>query len=108
VRPAGAFYLFPHFRLKGVALRRRGLRTSRQLCQRLLADTGVAILPGQDFGRPPEELTARLSYVDFDGARALEAVAALPAGIELDEAFLTAYCGDVLEAVEKICDWVQG
>ena len=44
------------------------------MCRRLLEDTGVAILPGGDFGCSPEELTARLAYVDFNGKAAIEAL----------------------------------
>lgn len=106
--PEGAFYLFPHFGAHAPRLASRGIADSRTLCERLLEETGVAVLPGADFGRPEEELTARLAYVDFDGAAALEAVAALPAGAEPDEAFLRAHCGTVLEAIERIDEWVAG
>ena len=37
----------------------------------MLEDTGVALLPGIAFGRPENELTCRLSYVDFDGKNAI-------------------------------------
>lgn len=106
--PEGAFYLFPHFGTHATRLAARGIADSRSLCERLLEETGVAVLPGADFGRPEEELTARLAYVDFDGAAALDAVAALPAGAEPDEAFLRAHCGGVLEAIERIGDWAAG
>ena len=67
VPPAdGGFYLFPNF---------TGLVEARDavhFCQRLLQETGVALLPGSSFGRPAHELTARLCFVDFNGAKALE------------------------------------
>ncbi len=66
--PTGGFYLFPDFSPLKEPLRAKGIRTSRAMCEALLTQTGVAVLPGSDFGRPPEELTARLAYVDFDGA----------------------------------------
>jgi aspartate aminotransferase len=78
--PQGGFYLFPDFSAHGERLAARGIATSRDLCQRLLEDTGVAVLPGSDFGRPPAELVARLAYVDFDGAAALDAVRRLGRG----------------------------
>ena len=109
-RPRGGFYLFPDFRSKAKQLRAKGIRTSPELCERLLDETGVATLPGSAFGRDPEELTVRISYVNFDGARALEgagrAEAADGSG-ELDEVFLREYCGDCLEAVDRICEWVD-
>lgn len=48
--------------------------SSDQLCQKLLDDTGVALLPGTAFGLPPEDLSARLAYVDIDGEKLLNQV----------------------------------
>jgi aspartate aminotransferase len=71
----------------------------------MLGDTGVATLPGSAFGRPVEELTFRLSYVDFDGAAALQASAVTP-GDALDPAFLGRYCGRVLTAFDRMTDFL--
>jgi len=105
-RPQGAFYLFPDFSPLAQRLRARGIANNRQMCERLLEQTGVAILPGSDFGRPPEELTARIAYVDFDGARALTASEGIPRDQPLDDGFLGRYCPGVLEAVDRIVEWV--
>jgi aspartate aminotransferase len=105
--PAGAFYLFPDFGPHGESLRRRGVRTSVDLCDRLLEETGIAILPGSDFGRPRNELTARLAYVDFDGARALAAAEVLPKEEDLGPEYLQTYCGTTLDAIDGIVDWVR-
>lgn len=107
-QPVGGFYLFPDFSALAEPLRARGIETSRQLCARLLDETGVAILPGSDFGRPDRELTARLAYVDFDGTRALEAVAVIPREQPLDETFLKRHAPRVVEAIETICEWSAG
>jgi len=104
--PHGAFYLFPDFSPLAASLGERGMRTSTELCERLLADTGVALLPGTAFGRTADELTARLSYVDFDGARALDAAAAVPRDQELDQAFLDHYCGSTMRAADVIANWL--
>jgi aspartate aminotransferase len=103
--PKGAFYLFPDFAPFAEALARRGITTSQQLCAQLLEETGVAILPGSDFGRPASELTARLAFVNFDGARALAAAERQPRDQQLGESFLRRYCGDTLTAVEKLAGW---
>lgn len=105
--PAGGFYLFPDFEAHRERLAVRGIRNSTELCERLLDDTGVAILPGHVFGRPDDELTARLAYVDFDGAAALAAAERERDGA-LDEEFLRTYCGRVLDAVDRLCDWARG
>jgi len=104
--PQGGFYLFPDFSAVSEKLRERGVRTSGQFCERLLAETGVALLPGVDFARPPRELTARLAYVDFDGSRALAAAEAIPRDKLPDERFLRRYCAGVIEAIETLGSWL--
>ena len=106
--PEGGFYVFPDFGSRAAPLAERGITTSAGLCERVLDDTGVAFLPGEAFGRAPEELTARIAYVDFDGARALVASRAVPDDQELDEAFLQSYCEPVMAAVDRLCAWVCG
>jgi aspartate aminotransferase len=106
-RPDGAFYLFPNFGAHRDKLAARGITTSAQLCTRLLDDTGVAILPGSDFGRPWSELTARLAYVDFDGARVMSHLESHGEQAKLDEAFFETHCPNVLKATQRICEWVR-
>ncbi|MEX0772592.1 MAG: aminotransferase class I/II-fold pyridoxal phosphate-dependent enzyme, partial [Balneolales bacterium] len=71
-KPEGGFYLFPDFGPYKEALAKRGITGSLSLCEQILEDTGVAMLPGVVFGRPKAELTARIAYVDFDGDLALK------------------------------------
>jgi aspartate aminotransferase len=104
--PEGAFYLFADFTPQRDALAARGIGTSLELCERLLGETGVAILPGSAFGREPEELSARLAYVDFDGAQALAAAESLGSDERIDGAFLERYCAHTLEAVDRLCKWL--
>ncbi|MCB9555743.1 MAG: aminotransferase class I/II-fold pyridoxal phosphate-dependent enzyme [Deltaproteobacteria bacterium] len=105
--PDGAFYAFVDFSNLRPQLALRGVTDSASLCNLLLDQAGVAMLPGADFGRPPEELTLRLAYVDFEGQQALDAVEALDPDAELSEAFLRQYCGRVLEAIDRVADWVE-
>ncbi len=107
-RPDGAFYMFPDFEPLRPQLAARGIHNAAQLCQRLLDETGVAMLPGSCFGRPEQELTVRLAFVDFDGARSLAAAEQIPADQELNDDFLRQYCDKVLTAIERVCDWLQG
>ncbi len=41
--------------------------TSEEMCSDILKETGVALLPGSDFGFSKERMIARLSFTDFDG-----------------------------------------
>lgn len=106
-QPYGGFYLFPDFSHLAVELAERGLLTSPDVCEHLLSTSGVAILPGTVFGRPPEELTARLAYVDFDGDRALRAVDVIPREQPLDDTFIRHHCPRVVSAVEALCRWSE-
>ena len=99
--PQGGFYLFPRFKS------RRDVSTSAELCERLLNDTGVAMLPGSDFGRPETELTCRIAYVDFDGGRSLDAAESVPGEHELSEDFVTRHCGAVVEAIDLVAGWAR-
>jgi len=103
-QPVGGFYVFPDVSALRERLARRDMQSAPSLCERLLEDTGVASLPGSAFGRPANELTLRLAYVDFDGEAAL-AAASVRTG-ELDEVFLRAHCGNVTTAIDAMCDWL--
>lgn len=105
--PVGGFYLFPDFSPLRQPLAQHGITDSATLCERLLNETGVATLPGADFGRPPGELSLRLAYVDFDGARTLAAAQLLPLDQELDRAFLEQYCPNVTQAAAAMAGWVK-
>jgi len=107
LKPGGGFYLFPDFSPHAEKLAGRGITASCELCERILTETGVALLPGSDFGRVPEELTARLAYVDFDGKRVLKASAEIPWDTAINEDFLKKHCKRVIKAVELICDWIN-
>ncbi len=105
--PHGGFYIFPDFSLFKEKLRAKKITTSEEMCRRLLEDTGVAMLPGSNFGRHPEEMTARIAYVDFDGKSALEAVRSFPIDQTLGEHFLKTYCGNVLKAIDRLDEWIH-
>ena len=41
--------------------------SSSEMCNNILKETGVALLPGSDFGFDKNKMLARLSFTDFDG-----------------------------------------
>lgn len=102
--PQGGFYLFPDFSAHRAKLESRGILTSRQLCERLLNDVGVACLPGTDFGRPATEFTIRLAYVDFDGGAALKAA---DSNVQMHESFMRQHCSNVIAAADRIKAWLE-
>lgn len=101
--PCGGFYLFPDFEKYRDKLAKRGIHTNDQLCSQLLNDTGVATLPGTEFGRNPQELSLRMALVDFNGDLALQAA---QQGRQIDSDFLQAHCRNVLQALSIICQWI--
>jgi aspartate aminotransferase len=54
--PRGAFYAYPNL---GIVIGKSGIQDTLQLCERLLADANVAVVPGQAFGTNRH---IRLSY----------------------------------------------
>lgn len=105
--PEGAFYLFPDFTPLTERLASRGITSSVDLAHRLLDEVGVALLPGTDFGRPETELTARLAYVNFDGAAALTGSMSHPLSRPLDDDFVQVHCFRTTQAIDRICDWLS-
>jgi aspartate aminotransferase len=72
-----------------------------------LEDTGVAMLPGVDFGRPPEELSARIAYVDFDGSKAMEASLTLIENHkDIHDQFIEMHCPKLVKSVELLGNWL--
>jgi len=108
VAPAGGFYLFLDFSTHEGELASRGITCGRQLTHRLLDEAGIAILPGEDFGRPSQELSARLAYVNFDGTAALAAAAQSPIDIPLPDSALDATCAEAIEGAHRLCRWIAG
>jgi aspartate aminotransferase len=104
--PEGGFYLFPDFENYRPMLQAKGINDSVEFCEKLLEDTGVAMLPGVVFGQPLEELTARLAYVNFNGSEVLEQSYKLKDGEPVDEQFLQRYCKEPLTAIELVCSWL--
>jgi len=79
--PEGGFYLMPDFNFYKKAL--------------------VALLPLSAFGMPEDFLGARLSYVDFDGEKALQLIKENP------NAPAEALAPKVVEGIQLIVDWIK-
>ncbi len=105
VKPVGGFYLFASFEPFRSLLGNKGVLTSGQLCQQLLSEEGVAMLPGSDFGMSPDQLFVRIAYVDFDGANALQEAKKSHLDV-LDDCFVEANCPRLVLACERIQRWL--
>ena len=72
------------------------------MCKDILNKTGVALLPGSDFGLQKSRMIARLSYTDFDGAEFLSNTLGRK---KLDKADLEKYAPNIVYGVSKLKDW---
>ena len=104
-KPEGGFYLFPNFNKWASQLNAIEIFTSKDFCNRLLEETGVALLPGESFGHPKDSFTARLSFVDFDGRALLNLLEKHP-DLILDDNFVETNCPRLKLAIEKIEAWI--
>jgi aspartate aminotransferase len=104
--PTGGFYLFPDFSAFTPALAGAGIDSSQALCEHLLRDTGVVLLPGDAFGMPPQHLCARLAYVEFDGRAALQASREVGLRRAFDAVEQQAIFGKTLRGVQRLTRWL--
>ena len=76
--------------------------TSQQMCDDILNKTGVALLPGSDFGFKKSRMLARLSYTDFDGDLFLKNISGSK---KLDNDFIERYAPNIVEGTKKLSEW---
>lgn len=103
--PHGAFYMFPNFDIYREKLVAKGITDSVGLCERILEDTGIAMLPGKDFAPEGNELTARIAYVDFDGKEILAAAMRTVFNHGLPDSFVTDHCPKLVKAFDNLGSW---
>ena len=72
------------------------------MCKDILNKTGVALLPGSDFGFPSDKMLARLSFTDFDGSNFLEKT---PGSKMLDNEDLKKNAPNIVEGVLRLKEW---
>ena len=94
-KPEGGFYLFPEFN-------NAKFSSSAEMCKDILNKTGVALLPGSDFGLPSNKMVARLSYTDLEGSKFLKHTLGRK---KLDNADLKKYAPNIVEGISKLKEW---
>ena len=85
----------------------KGIHSSEDLCNRLLKEAHVALLPGAAFGYNPNELVTRLAYVDFNGKNAFEASKKLGLSSPLDLSFLNEHCPKIVQGTQSLVNWLK-
>ena len=94
-KPQGGFYLLPEFINKKFS-------TSTELCNNILKETGVALLPGSDFGFPETKMLARLSYTDFDGENFMNNTVH---NEEINFDKIKKYAPKIIDGTNRLKDW---
>jgi aspartate aminotransferase len=96
-KPQGGFYLMPEFLTKK-------FNSSSEMCNNILKETGVALLPGSDFGFDKNEMLARLSFTDFDGQNFMNKI---ENNQKIDDSLILKLAPKIVEGVNKLKKWSE-
>jgi len=93
----GGFYLMPEFSNKSFS-------TSSEMCDNLLKETRVALLPGSDFGFDKKKMLARLSFTDFNGQDFMKNIQGEK---KINNDLILKFAPKVVEGVDKLKKWSE-
>ena len=96
-KPQGGFYLMPEFLNKK-------FNSSSEMCDSILKDTGVALLPGSDFGFDQSRMLARLSFTDFDGQEFMNKI---EDNQKIDNDCIANLAPKIIEGLDKLKKWSE-
>jgi len=96
-KPQGGFYLMPEFLIEKFS-------SSEEMCSNILEKTGVALLPGSDFGFSKERMIARLSFTDFNGREFMDYV---KKNNKLDKNSISKFAPKIVEGTNKLKLWSE-
>ena len=96
-KPQGGFYLMPEFL-------NNQFKTSSEMCDKILKDTDVALLPGSDFGFDKNKMLARLSFTDFDGQKFMNEIQSEQ---KIDNNLIFKFAPKIVEGVDKLKKWSE-
>jgi len=96
-KPQGGFYLMPEFLNKK-------FNSSSEMCDNILNETGVALLPGSDFGFEQKKMLARLSFTDFDGEEFMNKI---EDNQKIDNEEINKFAPKIVEGVDKLKKWSE-
>ena len=96
-KPQGGFYLMPEFLIEKFS-------TSEEMCSNILNETGVALLPGSDFGFSKERMIARLSFTDFNGGEFMKNIKKTK---KIDINSISEFAPKIIEGTKKLKLWSE-
>ena len=95
--PQGGFYLMPEFL-------NNKFNSSADMCESILSNTGVALLPGSDFGFEQNKMLVRLSFTDFDGQKFMNKI---QVNQKIDNDLINELAPKIVEGVYKLKKWSE-
>ena len=96
-KPQGGFYLMPEFLNKK-------FKSSSEMCDNILEETGVALLPGSDFGFEENKMLARLSFTDFDGQNFMNNT---KDNLKIDKNLIIKFAPKIVKGVDRLKKWSE-
>jgi aspartate aminotransferase len=96
-KPQGGFYLMPEFLNKK-------FNSSSEMCESILNDTGVALLPGSDFGFDKKKMLARLSFTDFDGQEFMDNI---DDNFKIDNDHIKKFAPKIIDGIDRLKKWSE-
>ena len=78
--------------------------SSSEMCDSILNDTGVALLPGSDFGFDKKQMLARLSFTDFNGQKFMKGIKDNEK-IDIDK--INEFAPKIVDGVNKLKKWSE-
>ncbi len=95
--PQGGFYLMPE-------IITNKFKSSSEMCNIILKEIGIALLPGSDFGFDEKKMITRLSFTDFDGKYFM---GEYEKKNEIDDNLISQCAPKVVEGVNKLKKWSE-
>jgi len=96
-KPQGGFYLMPEFLNEKFS-------TAEEMCDNILEETGVTLLPGSDFGFSKERMIVRLSFTDFNGSEFMNNI---KKNNKLDLSSILKFAPKIVEGTKKLKHWSE-
>ena len=96
-KPQGGFYLMPEFLIEKFS-------TAEEMCSNILKETGVALLPGSDFGFSKERMITRLSFTDFNGGEFMQNIKKTK---KIDINSISKFAPKIIEGTKKLKLWSE-
>ena len=95
--PQGGFYMMPEFL-------NTKFKTSSEMCDSILKDTGVALLPGFDFGFSSNKMLARLSFTDFNGQEFMKNI---ERNEKIDNDLILKFAPKIVSGINSLKKWSE-